>query len=63
MKYITLILEILPKKAIAIYLLKKAKIAVKKTEIQFDDLAYEVLLNLLIKLGYINETEAINEEL
>lgn len=63
MKYISLILELLPKKTIAIYLLKKAKKKVKETTNTFDDVSYEFLLNLLIKMELISENEAINEEL
>ena len=47
MKYISIILEFLPKKTIAIYLLKKAKKHVQNTENTFDDLSYEILINLL----------------
>lgn len=63
MKYISLILELLPKKQIAIYLLKQAKKKVKETTNTFDDVSYEFLLNLLIKMELISENEAINEEL
>ena len=63
MKYLSIILELVPKKTIALFVLKKAKAFVKKTEIDFDDLSYEILINLLIKIGFISETEAINEEL
>jgi hypothetical protein len=63
MKYISIIIEFLPRKAIAIYLLKKAKKHVQNTENTFDDLSYEILLTTLIKLGLISENEAINNEL
>lgn len=63
MKYLSIILELVPKKSIAIYLLKIAKKKVKETTNDFDDVSYEFLVNLLIKLGFISENEAINEEL
>jgi hypothetical protein len=63
MNYFKIILELIPKKSIAIYLLKKAKELVKKNDYDFDDLSYEILINLLIKIGFISETEAINEKL
>lgn len=63
MKYLSIILELVPKKSIAIYLLKKAKELVKKNDYDFDDVSYEILINLLIKIGFISETEAINEKL
>jgi hypothetical protein len=63
MNYFKIILELIPKKSIAIYLLKKAKELVKKNDYDFDDLSYEILINLLIKVGFISENEAINEKL
>jgi hypothetical protein len=63
MKYISIILEFLPKKAIAIYLLKKAKKHVQNTENTFDNLSYEILLATLFNIGLISEKEAINNEL
>jgi len=63
MNYFKIILELIPKKSIAIYLLKKAKELVKKNDYDFDDIAYEFLLNSLIKIGFISENEAINEKL
>lgn len=63
MNYFKILLEFVPKKAIAIYLLKKAKELVKKNDYDFDDVSYEFLVNLLIKIGFISENEAINEKL
>jgi cAMP phosphodiesterase len=58
-----IILELIPKKSIAIYLLKIAKKKALDTNNSYDDIAYEFLLNSLIKIGFISETEAINEKL
>lgn len=63
MNYLSIVLELIPKKSIAIYLLKVAKKKVKQTTNDFDDVSYEFLVNLLIKMGFISENEAINEEL
>jgi hypothetical protein len=63
MNYFKIILELIPKKAIAIYLLKIAKQKAIDTKNSYDDIAYEFLLNSLIKIGFISENEAINEKL
>ena len=63
MNYLSIVLELIPKKSIAIYLLKVAKKKVKQTTNDFDDVSYEFLVNLLIKMGFISENEAINKEL
>jgi len=63
MNYFKIILELIPKKAIAIYLLKIAKQKAIDTKNSYDNIAYEFLLNSLIKIGFISETEAINEKL
>ena len=63
MNYLSIVLQLIPKKSIAIYLLKVAKKKVKQTTNDFDDVSYEFLVNLLIKMGFISENEAINEEL
>ena len=63
MNYLSIVLELIPKKSIAIYLLKTAKKKVKQTTNDFDDVSYEFLVNLLIKMGFISENEAINEKL
>ena len=63
MNYFKIILELIPKKSIAIYLLKIAKKKALDTNNSYDDIAYEFLLNSLIKIGFISENEAINEKL
>jgi hypothetical protein len=63
MNYFKIILELIPKKTIAIYLLKIAKKKALDTTNDYDNIAYEFLLNSLIKMGFISENEAINEEL
>jgi len=63
MNYFKIILELIPKKAIAIYLLKIAKQKAIDTKNSYDNIAYEFLLNSLIKIGFISENEAINEKL
>lgn len=63
MNYLSIVLELIPKKSIAIYLLKVAKKKVKQTTNDFDDVSYEFLVNLLIKMGFISENEAIDQEL
>jgi hypothetical protein len=63
MKYFSLLLELIPKKTIAIYLLKIAKKKALDTNNSYDNIAYEFLLNSLITIGFISETEAIDYEL
>ena len=63
MKYLSIVLEFIPKKTIAIYLLKIAKKKALDTNNSYDNIAYEFLLNSLIKIGFISENEAINEKL
>lgn len=63
MKYLSIVLEFIPKKTIAIYLLKIAKKKALDTTNDFDNFGYDLFLNLLINIGFISEIEAINEEL
>lgn len=63
MKYLSIVLELLPKDVIAIYILKQTKKLVSKTENLVDDGLYETLVNVLIKIGFISEKQAIDQEL
>jgi len=61
-KYLRFVLPFIPTKVIAIYLLKEVKKLVNKTDNLIDDSIFEVLLNILIRIQFITEQDAINQK-